>query len=106
ALNGHRELRLPNTLNVRFPRAVGATVLAHAPGVAASTASACHSGVVRASPVIVAMGIAPEQALSSIRLSLGRGPTRQDVEDAARMLIAAWHAATAQPRIQAMTRAV
>ncbi len=37
ALNGHRELRLPNTLNVRFPRATGDAVLAGAPEVAAST---------------------------------------------------------------------
>lgn len=40
-LNGHEELRLPNTLNVRFPRASGNAVLEGAPEIAASTGSAC-----------------------------------------------------------------
>jgi selenocysteine lyase/cysteine desulfurase len=42
-LNGHRTLRLPNTLNVRFPRVSGNAILAGAPEIAASTGSACHA---------------------------------------------------------------
>ena len=49
ALNGHRDLRLPNTLNVRFPGATGGAVLEGAPEIAASTGSACHEGHERAS---------------------------------------------------------
>ena len=46
ALNGHPEERLPNTLNVNFMGHIGAELLAKAPGVAASTGSACHEGKV------------------------------------------------------------
>jgi cysteine desulfurase len=90
ALNGHHELRLPNTLNVRFPRASGIAVLAGAPEVAASTGSACHEGHERASDVILAMGVRPEDALGSVRLTLGRGTTRDEIGRAADALIRAW----------------
>jgi cysteine desulfurase len=90
ALNGHRELRLPNTLNVRFPRASGSVVLEAAPEVAASTGSACHEGNERASAVILAMGVAPEDALGSVRLTLGRSTTEGEVVRAAEALVRAW----------------
>jgi hypothetical protein len=47
-------------------------VLARGPEVAASTGSACHDGHESASPVILAMGVAPDEARSSVRLTLGR----------------------------------
>jgi cysteine desulfurase len=90
ALNGHRELRLPNTLNVRFPRASGLAILANAPQVAASTGSACHAGQNSASRAILAMGVAADEALGSVRFSLGRTTTDSDVAIAARALISAW----------------
>jgi cysteine desulfurase len=90
AINGHRERRLPNTLNVRFPRVSGTAVLAAAPDVAASTGSACHDGHESASAVIVAMGVAPRDAVGSVRLTLGRSTTEGDVERAANALIRAW----------------
>ncbi|QDE88972.1 cysteine desulfurase NifS [Myxococcus xanthus] len=90
ALNGHRDLRLPNTLNVRFPRTSGNAVLTGAPEVAASTGSACHAGHESASTVIVAMGVAPEDALSSVRLTLGRSTTADDISRAADALVRAW----------------
>ena len=90
ALNGHRELRLPNTLNVRFPRAPASAVLGGAPEIAASTGSACHEGNESASAVILAMGVAPDDALGSIRLTLGRGTTEDDVARAALALIRSW----------------
>lgn len=90
AINGHRELRLPNTLNVRFPRVSGTALLAGAPEVAASTGSACHEGHESASAVILAMGIAPEQAVGSVRLTLGRSTTAGDVARAAEVLVRAW----------------
>ena len=94
ALNGHRELRLPNTLNVRFPGASGDAVLAGAPEIAASTGSACHEGHDVASAVILAMGVAPEDALGSVRLTLGRSTTEDDVARAADALIGSWRRAT------------
>lgn len=79
-LNGHRGKRLPNTLNVSFVGRVGAEVLAAIPGVAASTGSACHSGRVELSPVLEAMGVAPEIGMGAVRFSLGRGTTTADVD--------------------------
>ncbi|MCC6875654.1 MAG: cysteine desulfurase [Sandaracinaceae bacterium] len=94
ALNGHRALRLPNTLNVRFPRASGSGVLQGAPEIAASTGSACHEGHESASAVILAMGVAPEEALGSVRLTLGRSTTVDDVVGAADALVRSWRGMT------------
>ena len=72
ALNGHREHRLPNTVNVRFPGVLENAVLTGASEVAASTGSACHEGHDNASSVITAMGVPPEKALGSVRLTVQR----------------------------------
>jgi cysteine desulfurase len=90
ALNGHPEQRLPNTLNVRFPGVSGNELLEQCPAVAASTGSACHESGASASAVILAMGIDPEQALGSVRLTLGRSNTAQNIDQAADALIEAW----------------
>lgn len=90
ALNGHPAQRLPNTLNIRLPRASGTAVLATAPELAASTGSACHAGHETASTVILAMGVAPADAVGSLRLTLGRGTTEEDVTRAADLLAGAW----------------
>ena len=82
-LNGHPARRLPNTLNVSFPGRIGAEILARLDGVAASTGSACHSGRIELSPVLEAMGIAPEVGMGAIRFSLGRGTTQQDIDETA-----------------------
>ncbi len=90
ALNGHAELRLPNTLSVRFPSVSGSALLAAAPEIAASTGSACHAGEERASAVLLAMGIDAGSALGTLRLTLGRHTVARDVERAADLLIRAW----------------
>jgi cysteine desulfurase len=79
-LNGHPIERLPNTLNVSFVAQFGAEILGRLPGVAASTGSACHAGSVELSPVLRAMGIAPEIGMGAIRFSLGRTTTREEIE--------------------------
>ena len=89
-LNGHQVLRLPNTLNVRFPRASGNAILDGAPEIAASTGSACHAGGESASSVILAMGVEPGEAIGSVRLTLGRGTAPDDVIAAAVALSRAW----------------
>ncbi|GGY00397.1 hypothetical protein GCM10010358_62710 [Streptomyces minutiscleroticus] len=81
--------RLPNTLNVSIDGVVGRDLLAAAPGVAASTGSACRSGVFTPSPVLTAMGMDSARALGALRLSLGRWSTPRDVATAARLLTAA-----------------
>jgi cysteine desulfurase len=85
-LNGPRAPRLPNTLNVNLPGVEGGAVLAAAEGVMASTGSACHEDEVTLSPVLAAMGVAPERGRGAVRLSLGRGTTHDDVNEAARRL--------------------
>ena len=79
-LNGHPEQRLPNTLNVCFVGRVGADILAALPEVAASTGSACHSGRIELSPVLLAMDVEPEVGMGAIRFSLGRGTTGEDLD--------------------------
>ncbi len=90
ALNGHPTERLPNTLSVRFPRVTGPSLLAYTPGLAASTGSACHEGHDTASSVITSMGVRPEEALGTVRLTLGRGTTEEMVEEAAQLLAEGW----------------
>lgn len=92
ALNGRAAERLPNTLSLRFPRASGDAVLAGAPEVAASTGSACHEGHQAASAVILAMGVPPQEAIGTVRLTLGRKTTDDEIERAAAALIRSWGA--------------
>jgi cysteine desulfurase len=89
-LNGHPSERLPNTLNVSFPRVRGSEVLAAAPEIAASTGSACHEGGETASAVLAAMGIDAPTAFGAVRLSLGRATTDAQVVAAARALARAY----------------
>jgi cysteine desulfurase len=91
-LNGHPDLRLPNTLNVRFPGVSGNALLAQAPEIAASTGSACHAEDESASAVIKAMGLSEEEALGSVRLTLGRGTSFDDITIAAESLRRAYEA--------------
>ncbi len=81
-LNGHAEERLPNMLNVAFVGRVGAEILAACPEIAASTGSACHAGRIEPSPVLAAMGVAPEVGMGAVRFSLGRETTADEVDAA------------------------
>jgi cysteine desulfurase len=88
-LNGHPEQRLPNTLNVSFPDITAAHLLAAVPQVAASPGAACHAGHGTVSSVMAAMGVPPRVAAGMVRFSTGRLLTTEQVEEAARLLIAA-----------------
>jgi cysteine desulfurase len=79
-LSGYPEARLPNTLNVSFVSHTGAEILTQLEGVAASTGSACHAGRVELSPVLRAMGVAPEFGAGAIRFSLGRATSRDEID--------------------------
>ena len=80
-LNGHPTERLPNTMSVSFVGKVGSTILGQLEGIAASTGSACHSGSVELSPVLKAMSILEEIGMGTIRFSLGRTTTREEIEE-------------------------
>jgi cysteine desulfurase len=90
ALNGHGVERLPNTLSVRFPGVSGNALLAATPEVAASTGSACHAGGEKAPAVIVLMGVSPREAIGTVRLTLGRSTTKDEVDHAAAALAHVW----------------
>jgi cysteine desulfurase len=85
-VNGHPERRLPNTLHVSFRNTTGVDLLTRIPELAASTGAACHSGIVHLSATLKAMGIAPEIGGGSIRFSLGRYTTREEIDRAIELL--------------------
>ncbi|MBT3226604.1 MAG: aminotransferase class V-fold PLP-dependent enzyme [Deltaproteobacteria bacterium] len=79
---GDQEDCLPGTLNVSFSGAEGEAILLYLDleGIAVSTGSACASGSLDPSHVLLAMGLEAENAHGSIRLSLGRDTTKEDIE--------------------------
>jgi cysteine desulfurase len=80
--NGHPTDCLPGTLNVSFSGAEGEAILLYLDmeGIAVSTGSACASGSLDPSHVLIATGIPQEQAHGSIRMSLGRDTTVEDID--------------------------
>src|SRR5262249_23083736 len=91
SLVGHPTRRLPNTLNLLFPGVSGRQLLAACPDVLASNGSACHAGSEEPSAILLALGIPSEKALGTVRLSLGRATTIDEVNTAAASLAGAWH---------------
>lgn len=81
---------LPNTLMVALPGRLGADLLDAAPAIAASTGSACHSGVHTPSATLLAMGIEPGLALGALRLTLGRSTTNAHIDQAATAIVQTW----------------
>jgi cysteine desulfurase len=81
-LNGHSEKRISNNVNIRFSFVEGESILflLDSLGIAISTASACSSPKLEPSHVLTAMGLKHEEAHGSIRLSLGRWTTSEDVD--------------------------
>jgi cysteine desulfurase len=81
-INGHPENCLHQTLNVSFYGAEGEAILLYLDmeGIAVSTGSACASGSLDPSHVLLATGLGPELAHGSIRFSLGRGNTEKEID--------------------------
>lgn len=80
--NGNREKRLPHLSNISFRHAEGEGILINLDlqGVAVSTGSACSSGSLEASPIILALGQADDLARGAVRFSFGQENTAEDVE--------------------------
>jgi len=74
--------RVPNTTNLHFDYVEGESLVIalDLEGIACSTGAACSSGAIEPSHVLLAIGLTPENARSSLRFSLGRQSTEQDVE--------------------------
>lgn len=98
--NGDPSTRLPNTASVRFDGVDGEAVVINMDPVAVSIGSACSSGAIEPSRVLLAMGLSREEAFESVRFSLGRFTTLDEVE------LAIGQAIEAVQRIRAMTRNV
>ena len=81
-VNGSAAKRLPNTCNIMFPEVESESLVIalDLQGVACSAGAACLSGAVDPSHVLAAIGLSPAEARGSIRLSLGRQTTDQDVD--------------------------
>ena len=89
-LNGHPDQRLPNTLNISF-RSIEANTLLSEIGdqVAASAGAACHAESVDVSPVLEAMGVPLEYAMGTVRFSVGRMTTAEEIDRAVEVVAAA-----------------
>jgi cysteine desulfurase len=81
-VNGSLERRVAGNLNVSIPGAAGETLLLllDKAGIACSSGSACQSGAVDPSHVLLALGMPPDLADGSLRFSLGRASTQDDVD--------------------------
>jgi len=82
-LNGNREHRLPNCLNLSFPYVEGESLIMGINKLAVSSGSACTSASLEPSHVLRAMAVGDDLAHSSIRFGIGRFTTREDIEFAA-----------------------
>jgi cysteine desulfurase len=81
-VNGDRDRRVPNTTNISFTgvEAESLLIALDLEGIAVSTGSACSSGTLEPSHVLKAMGLSADRSQSSIRFSLGRANTEEDVD--------------------------
>lgn len=97
-LNGHPSNRLPNNVNISVDFVEGESMLLNLDlaGICASTGSACSSQSLEPSHVLLAMGLSHEQAHGSLRFSLGRWTTENEIE----------HVLDVLPRIVAKLRAM
>ena len=97
-LNGHRLKRLPNNINVSVDYAEGESILLNLDleGICASTGSACSSSTLEPSYVLLAIGLPPEQAHGSLRFTLGKWTTEEDMRRVLEVL----------PRVVAKLRAM
>ena len=97
-LNGHPRHRLPNNVNVSVDYVEGESMLLNLDleGICASTGSACSSANLEPSHVLLALGLSPEQAHGSLRFSLGKWTTEEEIERVLEVL----------PRVVAKLRAM
>jgi cysteine desulfurase len=88
-LNGHPTKRLPNNVNVSIVGVEGESMLLSLDevGVACSTGSACSSSSLEPSHVLIALGLSPELAHSSLRFTFGRGIQKKDLDYAVQQLV-------------------
>ena len=85
-VHGKKSLRLPNTSNILFPGIKAHEMIKKLNRLALATGSACTSATPEASHVLRAMGISDADAFSSIRFSMGRSTTSEDINSTIKMI--------------------
>jgi cysteine desulfurase len=88
-INGHAEKRLPHITNISFGFVEGESLMMACKDIAMSSGSACTSASLEPSYVLKSLGVGDDLAHSSLRLSLGRWTTEEQVEYAAKKIIGA-----------------
>jgi cysteine desulfurase len=87
-LNGDPEKRVPHNLNLSFAYVEGEGMMMGIKDIAVSSGSACTSSSLESSYVLQALGVPEELAHTSLRISLGRFTTQEEVDQAANQIIA------------------
>ena len=89
-LNGSLENRVPGNINIRFDGVSGARLvtLCSLYGVYISSGSACNEGIVTPSHVLKAIGLSDEEALSSVRITIGHENTEEEIDQATKIITA------------------
>jgi len=87
-VHGREVERLPNTLYIALPGATAAELVATTPGVAMAAGSACDAGRTHLSATLRAMRVPAKLALCTLRLTLGRSTTLEEIERGAAMIVA------------------
>ncbi|MBN2555560.1 MAG: selenide, water dikinase SelD [Anaerolineales bacterium] len=86
-VNGHPDQHIPNTLSISFRGVEANTLLAEIQDrIAASAGAACHAEAIELSPVLEAMQLPVEYAMGTVRLSVGRMTTEDEVDQAAKII--------------------
>ncbi|MCE1164712.1 MAG: cysteine desulfurase [Bacteroidetes bacterium] len=80
-LNGHRSKRIPNTANICFEGVPAVTLMNSIKDVAVSAGSACASATLQDSHVLKSMGLPAERIRSSVRFSIGRMTTNEEIDE-------------------------
>lgn len=86
-VNGSKSMRIPNTTNIHFAGADADAVMSNMPNLSVSSGSACASSTMEPSHVLTAMGMTFEEANQSIRFSLGRSTTKEEIDQAINMVV-------------------
>ena len=103
-LNGDTSARIAGNLNVTFPTATAAELMARVPDLCVSTGSACSSASIEPSYVLRALGLDDQTAARTLRIGIGRFTSQADIDYAAAALAAA-HAGAPAPGIEHLAKA-
>jgi cysteine desulfurase len=98
-VNGNMQARIPGNVNLTFPGATAADLMARVPDLCVSTGSACSSAAIEPSYVLRAIGLTDEAAARTLRIGIGRFTSTADIDYAAAALAAA-HAGAPAPDIE------